>query len=263
VTFLTIHTQQKFDPGSYVHGLWTSSLEHDLAWTLIATREPAVDRFSSEPSWSWMSAALGSLQWFDLEGDRYYQLHDIIKAETMGNTIRPASLCINGFLLPVSLQTWAEKGSLENDRVLTRSCRVIEHRDQHYLSPKREENDGRIRYPPMPGSYECGYNTYNDATTLPLHGELRADYKFWSSEEELQYKLQQVVFVVFGREDTRNHRVNGRKESFCIIAGLLLRPKDNSDGREEFERIGWLRYSTGVVVDDYVPAGTKTQFILV
>jgi hypothetical protein len=268
-SILTFCIQHRFNLGSYVHGLWSSTLEGDLAWTLVAKTDSSVGRFSSEPSWSWTACALGSLRWLELEEKRYYAVHEIINADRGGNTMRSTSLLLSSTLLAISLQIWAQRGSLEKKRALSWSCRVIEHRDQHYKLLEPDTFGTAPRYFPMPGSFECGDDNYNDATILPMHGEFRADYKFWLSEEEAQHELQHLVFAVFGTEDRTQDRAHGREDDFSIAGGIVLRPKKDNNGAStphgiyRFERIGWLRYSTGVIAEDYVPVGTKTKFIVV
>jgi hypothetical protein len=98
-----------------------------------------------------------------------------------------------------------------------------------------------------------------------MQREFAADFRFWSSEKELQYELQEMKFVVFGVEEMGP----SSSDAMCIVVGLVLRPVENTQGAstygdiDHFERVGWLRYNTGVTMGSYVPAGTRTKFILV
>ena len=56
-------------------------------------------------------------------------------------------------------------------------------------------------------------------------------------------------------------------EQACWVDGLLLRPTNagskKEDGVELYERFGLLRYCTEKTRREFVPAGTRTQFLLV
>jgi hypothetical protein len=191
-----MNIQKKFEMGSYIHGLWTSSLARDIAWTIWGVA--ALGRPRTGPSWSWAYSSDSSIEWPDLYNCEYYQLLEIIERPDKGERVVPM-LSLTGILLAVSLQTWTQMSEFENIYSLSRYCRVIQHGGTHYNSSSLSIDGLSLRYPPLPGSYDDPYN-YNDdddddeASYRRLQGHFSADYKFWSTEEALQRKLQRMIF---------------------------------------------------------------------
>lgn len=93
------------------------------------------------------------------------------------------------------------------------------------------------------------------AKQVDNHGDFFADYKFWKDEIDLWHILDDVFFLDLGRESTYD---------FPWATGLVLRyGKQAIDGRPTYERIGWLRFSTGKQADEWEPVGTDQDVLIV
>jgi hypothetical protein len=211
-------------------------LEQDLAWQIWGNSPLARSR--TGPSWSWAYGSDNLIVWAAPFTTNNYKLLGIVD-RLEGDGKSTPMLSLKGSLLAVSLQTWTEMTKLEQNYCLTRSCRVIQHEDMH------EEEDSPYK---------------------ALRGHFNADFKLWSSEKDLQYQLQKLIFFALGVEVSDDPPEELRPH---WVVGMILRPVHEGNDRstedvvEQFERIGWLRYCTENSSKDFVPAGTETNFLLV
>jgi hypothetical protein len=81
------------------------------------------------------------------------------------------------------------------------------------------------------------------------YGDFQADFKFWSSDRELEDALQAVVFFCLGREDLHKDADEQDLPEHCWVVGLILKPIWNGEVPPQYERIGWLRYCIGKPVE--------------
>jgi hypothetical protein len=258
--------QRKFDAGSYVHGLWASSLEQDLAWSIWGN-ESSVGRPRASPSWSWAACVDSKIEWTHLYESDHFQLRSILQQSE--EPLRMTALSVSGILCAVSIQVWKKRTKLEERYSLVRFCQIIEHGD--CFDQKASDTVRLARsYPPLEGSFEDREkNDPNTELHPPSQGEFRADYRFWSSDEALQLTLQNLVFCMLGEEDHDYPSPESPKDEACWVAGMVLRStkemKISFKGNElqQFERIGWLRYSTRQARGNFEPAGTRSHFLLV
>lgn len=248
--------------------MWLSSLEQDLVWYVWSDNAP-LGRPRTGPSWSWVYGSDGSIDWLNPCADEYYQLVEVVDRRNQNGEMAASLLLLTGTLLAVSVRTWTQRSEFEQAFPSTRHCRAIELKDRHHSSPLPDTAHPGLHFPPLPGSHydsDDVDNYGNSSRQFP--GHFNADYKFWSSEEDLQIELQNVVFFALGVENNGTALSNEDESEQCWVAGMVLKPIKDGDGDaktegvERFERVGWLRYCTEKARKDFVPAGTKTRFLL-
>jgi hypothetical protein len=236
-------------------------MKTDMAWQFCGEDAP-LGRPRDGPSWSWVYAADGTIEWPRLVPSYYHHLDDLVQS--------PTSVPLSGLLLPVSIQTWSERADVEIFRPLSRYCNVFEHVSKNASSSPLELLRSQLLFPPLPGlvsrsEQPTQYHEALDTTYTILSGHFYADYRFWSSEEELQHELQYIIFLAIGIE--ANSMPEFGEEHKCWVAGLALKPANESslkeDGVPQFKRIGWLRYCTEKTSKEYVPTGNDTSLQLV
>jgi hypothetical protein len=247
------HIQQTFETGPYVHGLWVSSLKEDPSWS-IWRHSASVGRPRESPSWSWVSCVESRLDWTDFHESDCLHLREIVQ--------RPenpmlAPLSVSGILLTLSIQTRPKETELEEKLSWVRRCQILKLCDTVVFESSHSAH---------PDDFEDrGVNKVGPGLLQSLTADLRADYRFRSSGEDLRVMLQHMVFCVLGVEN------RGRLDDVepCWVAGMILRPIEDQgcfpEGSElqQFERIGWLRYCTDVMRSEFEPTGTKSHFLIV
>ncbi|KAF1946556.1 hypothetical protein EJ02DRAFT_214296 [Clathrospora elynae] len=186
---LAISFKERFSVGHYVAGMWINTLQEDMAWTYNGD-EATEGRPRRGSSWSWALAADGRVDWPDLSYlGNYHTFHGLVSCDTVASEEHTGSLSLSGTLLPVSLQIYAERYEYEQRFPLARQCNVKEHRRRHsepqILSIFRLESPFR----PISGSRSTNRRkrareaeSQRDTT---MYGNFTADYRFWSSEEEI------------------------------------------------------------------------------
>lgn len=96
----------------------------------------------------------------------------------------------------------------------------------------------------------------------PNRGSIWTDYKFWSDDNNLWQMLSNVFFLDLGIEKEVMGYGYDPLES-CYAVGLLLRPCNREiDGLPIYERIGWLRFETGKLRNEWKPEGAITQILI-
>lgn len=232
-----------------------------MAWQYCGEDAP-LGRPREGPSWSWVYAADDTIEWPSLFPSDYYDFNGLCQSST--------SLLLSAVLLPVLIQTWSTRSDVEIVCPLYRHCNVFEHMNSGTLSTLAGILRSGLLFPPLPGSISRNadakiYHEALDTTFTILSGAFYADYRFWSSEEKLQHELQHVTFMAIGVED--NAMSDFREEHKCWVAGLALKLVGESNPQEnnmpQYKRIGWLRYCTEKPSEEFVPAGTRTSFLLV
>lgn len=260
--------------GEYRHGMWMCSLERDLAWKYYGD-EATIGRPREGPSWSWVHAADGRIEWPLLLFDdlyRWYHVHGLVENENGLAKPHKDALLLSGILVPVSIQTWTDRESFENAFPLSRYCNVMVYRRRHSQTPLHTILRSRHLLPPLLGhsgsDYEhCIVHEAESEHDETMHGTFTADYRFWASEELLQQQMQHVIFMVMGVDIDSSPPSLYSGGTDCWVAGLLLRPADRRTPEkgipDRYERIGWLRYSTREERNKYTPLGVRTNFVLV
>lgn len=252
--------------------MWSSLIERDLSW-YVFSNESAIGRPRKGPSWSWTQSGRFSpeIRHARLHEDDYYQLHQIIEPKEGGEVSNFTALLLSGTILAVSLQIFELKDGLESAYFLFKHCHVFEHKDEHFSTKEVDKLTTAVSIPPLPVSVTSPPNA-NDAKTseIMFGGSFLADYRFWSSEEELQQELQHVIFFILGIENFDDPPSSAEtEEEPCWVAGMVLRPANTwseesaPEDVDRFERIGWLRYRTNKTRDAYTPGGRKTKFLIV
>ncbi|KAF2025060.1 HET-domain-containing protein [Setomelanomma holmii] len=262
-----------FEARSYLEGLWMPSLHQDFCW-VSSGEEASLGRPRKGPSWSWVYSADVRIDWPRLYDINYCRLLGVVGLDSEDCERRITALKLSGIFLNVSLQMWKERAEFEKHYPLSRYCRVLEHGTTIKISPPGVLAKGRsaTRLPLLEGAYDDiqHENEYDTASTTlegPLTGHFNADFRFWSSEEELRSGITNVTFVAFGVENiTGAYYEDNDLDEDCWVGGMLLKSlertmKDRSE-LPTYERIGWLRYCTKKTKQEFVPAGVETQFIL-
>ncbi|EAT80540.1 hypothetical protein SNOG_12128 [Parastagonospora nodorum SN15] len=258
---LANYFQRTFKIGPYVHGLWVSSLKEDLSWSIWG-HSASIGRPRESPSWSWVSCVESKLDWTDFYESDFFHLCEIVKRPE-----KPmfAALSVSGILLTLSIHTRPKESELEERLSWVRRCQILksgEYSDLKSCDTVVFESSHSAH----PDDFEDrGVNKVGPGPLQSLTADFRADYRFWSSGEDLRVMLQHMVFCVLGIEN------RGRLDDVepCWVAGMILRPIEDQgcfpEGSElqQFERIGWLRYCTDVMRSEFEPTGTKSHFLIV
>ncbi|PVI08681.1 HET-domain-containing protein [Periconia macrospinosa] len=282
---IAVSLQRNLGLGEYLSGLWADSLRKDISWNHYGDDAPA-GRPRKGPSWSWIYAADGRIEW------------PVGKLTLHNYTVRPVpvpvlialpelvslpppcdELEISGRIYPVSLQTTAERDEYEQVFPLHRRCNVLEwkrrHSEPQLLSLRGSGGrlvqtlPGTDSHQQQPHSSQRTSATTEDPPEKDLYGSFNADYRFWSTEAELQYELQHAVFFLLGTED---YGARPGRGEFCWANGIVMRCVDREEeglemggigSRRRYERIGWLRYCTRRMLEEWEPPGFQSRFVLV
>ena len=259
--------RRKVNIGTYLAGLWSHCLERDIAWHSQGDESP-FGRPRKVPSWSWASAGDGRIGWSPLLFHNSYTVEPVMcTAHQRGPHAH--LLNISGLLLPLSIQTNAERDNYETAFPLNRQVNVVFYNRRHSQSELQTIARTSRLVPTLPRSADDTPNaqaqTLEHSSPTRYYGTFNADYKFWKTEEELQEELQHVIFFLIGREPS--HGETGWGVSLCWIDGMVLRPVDREGpergGLCRYERIGWLRYCTLKTHEEWRPMGFKSKFLLV
>jgi hypothetical protein len=105
--------------GEYLHGMWLSALEQDIAWISHPTNV-SQSRPRDGPIWSWVYVPDAPIEWHTL-----FFVGDYHTVEQYLNNER--ALSIFGTLLPVSIQTYEERERFEQHFPRARYGNVIRH----------------------------------------------------------------------------------------------------------------------------------------
>jgi hypothetical protein len=259
--------RKKVNTGVYLRGLWEHSLERDIAWHYYGDDSPS-GRPRKEPSWTWVSASDGRIDWPLLRFHDSYRIEPVICTEHQPEP-HAHSLEVSGLLLPVSIQTCAERDRYETVFPLNRYVNVIPHTRRHSEPQLQTIRCTSRLVSTLPGDSASRYNA--QAQTLEYtepkrhYGDFKADYKFWEKEEELQDELQHAVFFLVGTEPER--RWKGWEVNYCWVNGIVLRSLNREapsrDCLSRYERIGWLRFCTLKTHQEWKPMGSRSKFLLV
>ncbi|KAF1961638.1 HET-domain-containing protein [Byssothecium circinans] len=257
--------------GFYLHGLWSRSIRSDMAWKYLGDEAPC-GRPRECPSWSWVAAADGRITWPSLDLHESYAAQPQLVSSGKWPEVFAGPIELSGLLLPVSIQTYAERQEYETVFPLTRYCNVTEWKRRHSEPQLQLVEKSGCLVPTLPGSAHTpdpdspNIQTVEDPPEANLYGHFNADYKFWKSEEELQDELQHCLFLLVGTEAILN-RSRAWGEEHCWADGMLLRPvgKACPSGGQlcHYERVGWLRYCTRQTRARWTPAGFKFRCLLI
>ena len=259
--------------GIYLNGMWGRSIRSEIAWKYTGEEAPP-GRPRNCPTWSWASAADGSICWPFLELYDSYTVQLQLSPREGKPEAYSYSLEISGLLLPVSIQTYAKRVKIETVFPLIRCCNIVEWNRRHSEPQLHLIHHLGSLVSTAPGSRsdrDADSHRVQSTEDFPrtnLSGEFYADYKFWTSEEELQIELQHVWFFFLGTEpDYGPYQSKGWGQEHQWIDGLVLKPADSrsisEDCIHQYERIGWLRYATRESPKQRTSKGFKSRFLLV
>ena len=266
---------QAANAGDYAHGMWVDCIEKDMLWQNHGYSNNEF-RPRKAPSWSWVSAADGGIEW-----ERNFQVSSMEVISLMGEAreddqIDGASrvllhlrgpvthICLHREDVVNGMEVYqgyrccsVNKWTMSDDHLGTTSESMLgtsrtSSTFENTLPSGRRRILSPIAWPPGVKVIEAQQN----------RGQFWTDYKFWSDEENLWYTLNDVIFLDLGIE---NDFVpcGYERPDFCWAAGLILRYCDRElDGTAIYERIGWLRFCTGKPRSDWKPAGPVTQILI-
>jgi len=230
----------------YIFGLWVKSIKHDLAWRTLGHDAPR-GRPRECPSWSWAAATDVSIYFETLNGTHNYSVEHIlgpIEEISASDVLQNPVLLVKGFLLPVSMMMVGPLNP-QKPMALTRGARFVRFQPS---SSWEVSNKGDSENPPIGPEN--------------ITGAFFADYKFWSTDAELQSTLSQVTFFEIGTSANIPS-----SESNVLVSCMLLRcvgkGQNSSIQYDRYERIGWFRYEKVSVDGGWQPEGTETTFALV
>jgi hypothetical protein len=226
--------------GDYVHGLWEDSIEKDMLWYNLGYNISEL-RPRKGPSWSWISAADGGIEWDGLYKSRASGIRLVDGAfEKQIDELSWGLLCIQGPLMHVCLS----QEEIDNGMEVYQGFRACSVRE--WIAPNNHPNTSP--------------DSVKNTETQGKRGELWADYKFWSNEENMWQILDDIFFLDLGLDAIEFWDC---EEDNSHATGLILRPCDRElDGMVVFERIGRLRYSTGQSSTAWEPAGVMTEILI-
>lgn len=190
------NSQKEYMMGRYRHGMWLERLDADIAWLASGKdRMHNKGRPRKGPSWSWAYAADFGMYWPPLKyfGD-YHQVH--VLHTSLWNKLphSPDSISLSGHLMPASL--WIDSSSNhESTGYLWRNCDVMEHQQRHSKATLQTVvRSGDLEKPELriSGREITQNHETENKHDIRKDGIFRADYLFWSSEEEQQRQLQHV-----------------------------------------------------------------------
>jgi hypothetical protein len=262
--------RRKVNVGTYLTGLWSHSIERDIAWRSYGDNSPS-GRPRKEPSWTWVSAGDGRVEWPPLLFHDWYRAEPVMCTEHQPEP-HAHCLAISGLLLPVSLQTRAERDDFETTFPLNRQVNVIPYTRRHSEPQLQVIHRASRLVPTLPGRPDSQDDkrtqTLEYKTPILHYGSFNADYKFWEKEEELQEELQHAVFFFIGTEPDMGGGIGWDVTvEYTWADGILLRPVDREgpsiDHLCRYERLGWLRYCTLKTQKEWRPIGVRSKFLMV
>lgn len=255
-------------PCSYLWGSWREALKGDLLWTSYGYDD--VGRPRNAPSWSWASASDGGIEWRGLLYDSKWTVKGILHIDPQVDLRQNVghdnhALLLHGNLASITLQTRGDSNDVQKTCPGFRACLVCKYTAGSVGLDLMVESE----IPSIPSAFPGAprpRQTREQISQIPWasgvvakqvdnHGDFFADYKFWKDEIDLWHILDDVFFLDLGRESTYD---------FPWATGLVLRyGKQAIDGRPTYERIGWLRFSTGKQADEWEPVGTDQDVLIV
>jgi hypothetical protein len=242
--------------GTYLYGLWLEAFDTQLLWANQGF-SPQEYRPRIAPSWSWISAADGGIDWgrTRLLKSRWQiisvPMHDVAtENENQEPILFP--LEVSGNLAQLSLEL-RDGSDVQEAFPGFRSVNL----------KLASANDLLIKTVTSETKVAASLSSIEHNSPMALQnfrGEIWTDYKFWTDETSLWNCLSNIYFWETGIED--------QAEAFgphCWAVGMLLRcvDADKNATVSSFERIGWLRFCTNTTKDKWTPLGTDTTFFFV
>jgi hypothetical protein len=244
--------------GKYLYGLWLEALETHLLWENHGFSAQEY-RPRKAPSWSWVSAADGGIDWGQhLLPNSGWQIismpkHDIA---TEGSHYDPVvvSLKVRGNISQVSLEL-RDVSDMQEAFPGYRSVNL-----------KIAPTTG-LPINPTTGQALVATNLPSPeligATTIQRYrGAIWTDYKFWTDETSLWNSMNNIFFLEIGIEEDLE-MFACVADTHCWVAGLLLRciEAEENGTIPSFERISWLRFCTETSADQWKPLGNDITFL--
>ncbi|KAK7999370.1 HET-domain-containing protein [Apiospora arundinis] len=266
---------------TYLWGLWTGpSLTRDLQWYNFFKTEQGRPR--EAPSWSWVAAADGGIEWrsgLQSTGWTIKEIVDVGSARGTGQQASPPEMPETALLLharlsdPVSFLTCPRDGidwpgAMELVFPGYWQCMVYRRADS--------TENGAVSAPPIDfgdaapqeaNLEELALN-YEDFISLrddSLGGnssEFIADYVFWPDETDLRRSLDGARFLEMGAMSMDL----GSDDPMLFVEGPVLRERGQRlGGRPAYERIGWLRHrpTRKPDGDGHVPTGSFQDILII
>ncbi|KAI1869869.1 uncharacterized protein JN550_005459 [Neoarthrinium moseri] len=237
---------------TYLFGSWAESLADDLLWSNDWYDRTAGYRQCEAPSWSWISAAEGSVSWSSNTEliDRRWKLKKIPNVDQGVESY--GGVMIHGNLAVVSLRKVEDE--MEKTHPGFRSCNVYKQlRPADVTNPGSTSLAGPLTTNKPP---QLQINIIDDPENPDNLGNIWTDYQFWKDESQLWSVLEESYFMPFGIEN-QTPQFEETPSSYCWVGGVLLRNLERDlDGCKTFERLGWLRYYIDKPKEEYEPSGS-------
>ncbi|OBT69320.1 hypothetical protein VE03_01191 [Pseudogymnoascus sp. 23342-1-I1] len=226
--------------GDYAHGMWVDSIEKDISWQNKGYSDDGV-RPRKAPSWSWVSAADGGIEWnrSDLQGSRMriIRLVDQPRGSDIADEANRELLLLEGNIARISLREEEVTNGMEVYEGY-RCCSV----NKWSATNEQLDPDDVTPEPKSADSKTTSLLSNSILSDNEHSGSLWADYKLWSDKEKLWHILEDAFFLDLGTEKGGSVSYGMEGPDLCWAAGLILRAYDRElDGNAIYERIGWLR----------------------
>jgi hypothetical protein len=242
--------------GTYLYGLWLEAFETQLLWQNWGFNAQE-NRPREAPSWSWISAADGGVEWGRSAllnpGWKIISLPEQhVVSERKPNDTVLSPLGVRGNISQLCL----ELGYVGDVQEAFPGYRTV---NLNLVSPT-----GSSINPITDQEHSLPLSETNSPSTVQTYrGEIWTDYKFWTDETSLWNHLANINFLEAGIEEKL--KVFRPEVDPHWVAGLVLRSIDpeRNENIPSFERIGWLRFCTETSKDKWKPLGTDTTFLLV
>ena len=251
--------------GTYLYGLWLEALETQLLWVMSKISEQE-SRPRNAPSWSWVSAADGDVEW---------RIDDPRKSgwKVMSTPVRDAvtgSQADGSNLFQLTVRGNVSHVSLKLEKSASRF--QIGHLDV-FLHPAPSTISSRVRDLTIQRYFipiHLSSRSIDEKWFRNYSGRFTADYKFWTDESSLLNILGDVHFLETGIEDRSGPPENydassGWPRWCCWVTGLILRQTAPGGDANipSFERIGHLKFNIYIPEDHWKHIGVDTTFSFV
>jgi hypothetical protein len=256
--------------GVYLMGMWSHSIERDIAWQSWGNGTP-LDRLVEIPSWSWASAGDRRIEWPELHFFDWYCVKPVVCTQHALEPLHAHILEFSGFVLRLSLQLYAERSGIERHNDLGRRVYVTSN-DRRHSVPQLQNIQATTRLIPIFNGY-AGFKstelsqTMEESVSTLNWGYFNADRSFWADEEELQQELQHVFYLPIGTDLFHKSSTRTWGVESCYVVGIVLRSVDregpSSDRLCRYERIGWLSYEVLKDHTEWRPEGFRSRFLVV
>jgi len=209
---------------TYIYGHWRKNLPRELLWRRERGDATLGRPERDVPSWSWPAAADGAgIRWDD---EFTYKATTVEITDVVGKL-----LTLNGYVSTIDIKVSTEQ-SLLSKYPLSRKCSVSRSDEQVVVASNKQDQVEEVAKSSTL-ALQCPESPQSELRADELNmGEsfgawFYADYRFWTSEEELQAQLVGVYLLGL------TSPASGEDHDVC---GMILR----KTGAGTFERFGRL-----------------------